>query len=518
MTVLNESSPKIDVPSSIPLFPHQQATLAEMVKCEKRRGTYVLDDAPGTGKSFSILALLLREKLKARSTVAKEKTLIVIPLSIHQQWLQYIETFSAELTVYSLMFLGDINKLHFDTSVLFDYDILLTTPSFYGILADTITSLGSKFRRVVIDEIDSMSFYIDKPITADTVWLVSASAKATQDCFYQEHARRHSIRCDPGFIKESIDLPAPKAFVHPCSDPYVDILHEITFEQDKKPLHALNFLPYKFDYAGNSPVSSAKMLIARAFQDYCIGLRTTKELLENLRKGLRNNTMLKAVYDVHAKQKLIYEMKIDELLEKLGTKDAIFCPLCCDNRPHIDLDCCKVKICTKCANGWLNDGCPFCTDPVDPEIIKTIPDPAVKEEDAQPKSNDVHSVTKIDRLQAILSEEMKRSGARILIFSEYPETFVPVRQLLTRMKIKYAELEGNQLLLDKNMTNYKVGRRPVLLVDAKNYGAGMNLEFTTAVVIMHRTSREEQIVGRANRCGRDPSLVLHVHTIVYTNE
>ena len=511
---LDKNSPRIDVPSNIPLFPHQQATLHAMVKSEKKqRGTFVLDDKPGTGKSFSLLALILRDKLKQLKTGNEQKTtLLVIPLSIHQQWLTYIQDFSDQLTVYSLMYLGDINRLHVDSSILFDYDILITTPSFYAPITEAVSSLSYTFHRAIIDEIDSVAFYMEKPVPAHTIWLVSASAKSTESGFYSEHAKKNSISCDPDFIRESITLPDPNTVIHRCRDPHVEILQRVTFQPDKRPLYALNYLPYKFEFLRTKSIPNTKSLVASTFHDLCLGLKATNEQLKFLKNGIRRNAAAKEMYDFHVKQKTLYEMKIEELLDAL---DDSQCPLCCtSDTPLIKLECCETSFCDPCVGIWKDVGCPVCMHPIkhtsDPEVSSSI-----SEANASSRSE---TEAKIQTLEKVLQEELQRDKPRILIFSDYSETFVPIRALLSRLGIKWAELEGNQIQLDRNMNHFRNGKRSVLLIDAKNYGSGMNMEHSTAIIIMHKSDREQQIIGRANRCGRDTKVPLHVHKIEYLNE
>src|SRR6478609_2854219 len=225
--VLDTSSPKLDVHAKIRLFPHQQSMVAKMIEMEStpRKNTFigVLKDPPGSGKSFPLLALMLYEKRQFGRT----QNLLVIPHNIHKQWLKYIEDFSDELQAMSLMYHGDITSLFYDARPLFEYDIIITTSTFYDMVTSTVRDIGAFFNRVVLDEIDSIAFFTMAQVPAQSVWLVSASAELTKSGVYMEYAKRNGIVCDPLFIKRSINLPPAIVEHHTCHNEYVDILKKV---------------------------------------------------------------------------------------------------------------------------------------------------------------------------------------------------------------------------------------------------------------------------------------------------
>jgi hypothetical protein len=56
------------------------------------------------------------------------------------------------------------------------------------------------------------------------------------------------------------------------------------------------------------------------------------------------------------------------------------------------------------------------------------------------------------------------------------------------------------------------------LLNAKNYGSGLNLQMTTDIIIYHKMSKdlENQVIGRGQRLGRTDAL--NVHYLYYENE
>jgi SNF2 family DNA or RNA helicase len=65
---------------------------------------------------------------------------------------------------------------------------------------------------------------------------------------------------------------------------------------------------------------------------------------------------------------------------------------------------------------------------------------------------------------------------------------------------------------------YKNNEISVLLMNARNFGAGINLENTDDIIVLHKMNHEleKQVIGRAQRLGRTGPL--RVWKLKYTNE
>jgi SNF2 family DNA or RNA helicase len=514
MVVLDASAPRLDVYSNVQLFPHQQALVHKMIELESspRKEVLVstLMDAPGTGKSFPLLAMILHEKRQFGST----QNLLVIPHNIHEQWLEYISRFSSELTARSLMYYGDINALFYDARALFNYDILITTSTFYTMVTDTVQQIGGWFHRVILDEIDSIAFFTKSAIPTQAVWLVSASADLTNQGAYAEVAKKNSIQCDPLFIKRSINLPPPIVEHHYCYNEYVPILQRGNLVQEMKAVYANDFTVFKFDYLRNESIDDARSLLSATFRNFSLAYQSTLDSIDTLQKG--------AQVQVYLQESLSNQIaKRDQLNIDLGNIMTLLskrkCPICCDNlveKSRVSTRCCSSIFCSDCMDAWIGKSqsprCPRCctkmtrADAV-PDNSPVAPPPPVS-----------GKKDKIPEFEEVIKKEKERENFRILVFSDYTGTFLKIYPILKKYNLAYAEIEGNQLTMSRAIEDYKSGAKPVLLVDSQAYGAGMNMELTTAVVIVHKTDREAQIIGRAQRLGRTDRL--HVHHLVYDNE
>lgn len=528
--ILDEQSPKLDVHSKIRLFPHQQALTAKMIEMETtpRKGTFVgvLTDPPGSGKSYSLLALILYEKKQ----FGKTQNLLVIPHNIHKQWIEYIKNFSDELQVKSLMYHGDITALFYDARVLSQYDILITTSTFYDMVTSTTRDIGVCFNRVIMDEIDSISFFTMTKIASQSVWLVSATADLTTSGAYLEYTKRNGIRCDPSFIKRSINLPPPSVTYHSCFNEYVDIMKNVLNSQEMKSVYAIDFTMFKFNYLRNEDaISTPKKLLSAKFRDDCLHLHSTIDALKLLELGAEYQTYLPQVVARQIEQKEKLQASVNKIIENVG---KTYCAMCCDrflspvmtvvdgqehnvDRPIGKTKCCRHSFCFSCLHKWIEKTprCPTCSNKLTGNDID-IESPS---NDVNKDSKDIKDIKdKMDNFEEILLAEVSKDNSRILVFSDLSGTFTHVQDILKKHNLPFAEIEGNQYTMDRAMADYKSGKRPILLVDSQSHGAGMNMEMTTAVIIMHETDREAQIVGRAQRLGRTDKL--RVHHLIYPSE
>lgn len=103
------------------------------------------------------------------------------------------------------------------------------------------------------------------------------------------------------------------------------------------------------------------------------------------------------------------------------------------------------------------------------------------------------------------------SHKKILIFSNFNESFTIIKKYLDEKQISYLELRGTKEKRDNTIDLYKTGNVNVLLLNTIHSGAGLNLQETTDIIMYHRLHdyQKTQVIGRANRIGR--KLFLNVH-------
>jgi SNF2 family DNA or RNA helicase len=111
---------------------------------------------------------------------------------------------------------------------------------------------------------------------------------------------------------------------------------------------------------------------------------------------------------------------------------------------------------------------------------------------------------KVDKIEEILNT-IDKTNDKILIFSDFSGSFKIVSKILDSNGIKYTELNGGNITdIDNAIHKYKQLDTSILMIDSASQGCGMNLEMTTCIIFLHKTSEllYNQIIGRAQRYGR----------------
>ena len=153
----------------------------------------------------------------------------------------------------------------------------------------------------------------------------------------------------------------------------------------------------------------------------------------------------------------------------------------------------------------------MCRTKLDIKTIKLI----VKSSENKSTKDTKQLPTKLDVLINFINTNKKR---RIMVFSEYDNTFLLLKNEFEKKDIKYSKLQGSSDRVSNIVDKFKNHEFQVLLLNAKNFGAGLNLQFTDNIFIFHRMNSdlENQVIGRAQRLGR--SEPLSIHYMCYQNE
>jgi hypothetical protein len=211
------------------------------------------------------------------------------------------------------------------------------------------------------------------------------------------------------------------------------------------------------------------------------------------------------------------EIKIASIQSRIATiQDRIkrakeqTCPICyCDVSSPSVTPCCQQLFCFPCLCESLKRvaACPLCRARIeDLKAVKVLGE----------KNTVVPTVTAPEKLKkpdAFLEFVRTHPDAKILMFSGYDATFSQLEDRLTEEKFNYATVNGSQARIAKLLREFNAGKYNILFLNARNMGAGLNIEAATHVVLYHKMSAEleHQIIGRAMRIGRSASLeVLHL--------
>ena len=238
-----------------------------------------------------------------------------------------------------------------------------------------------------------------------------------------------------------------------------------------------------------------------------------KKTLEYSTEALKNKA-------IEAQEQKIasIESRISAIQERLKRAKEQTCPICyCDLTNTAVTPCCQQLFCFACLCESLKRvaSCPLCRARID--NIKDIK--VLGESAAQPQPQEVPKTNSLLNKNDSFVKFMKENPtARVLMFSSYDASFTKLEDSLDAADIKYSMLNGSQLRIAKLLREFKAGKYNVLFLNARNMGAGLNIESATHVMLFHRMSAEleSQIIGRANRLGRTNSL--EVVYLIHDNE
>ena len=115
--------------------------------------------------------------------------------------------------------------------------------------------------------------------------------------------------------------------------------------------------------------------------------------------------------------------------------------------------------------------------------------------------------TKVEALIELL-EELKSSGHRVLVFSQFVKSFEIIKKQLDLKKITYFQLDGKTKAKNRleMCDSFNDGEKDIFLISLKAGGSGLNL--TGADVVIHfdpwwNPAIEAQATDRAHRIGQD---------------
>lgn len=204
---------------------------------------------------------------------------------------------------------------------------------------------------------------------------------------------------------------------------------------------------------------------------------------------------------------------IDKRLKSIKKECCLICAGPYDT-PAI-LDCCKNIFCLKCLLTSLkiaNNKCPYCRQIVQSNkqyhIISKESKVKIKENKKKIKKG-FSEMDKLDVLDHILDYIAKyNEKPRILIFSDYTQTFDKIIKNIAKVKLHYALLSGTPGHISNVINDYNNGDLNILFMNSQCYGSGLNLQETEYLILYHRMTLEleTQVIGRAQRYGRKKSL------------
>lgn len=475
--ILDENSPSIDTNlSTVKLWNHQKAMLARCKSIEENphyaetKTLYteryskkqnivqnskvaigIMNDIPGSGKTFVILALIALDRQHSLNV-------IVVPKNLMIQWKNALQTLFPASTGIKWIMCDTSNSyqmisgLYMKQSVFADYRIVLIDEMFIDSFA---LAYESPIHRLIIDEVDNIEGTMTQAIICKKLWFLSASySPYNNDTYKLPYKIDQSItsniicRCNPQFIQKSIKLADPISELIICDDSDIALFINVVPNDIIKSLHACNKAPLKkyieFLMSDDKTLSELaewyKIKLTLNIQNY-------KDELNNLINQINKETT-PFVQQALMKNHESIKIKSDKALDQL-------------NHLTINLSSFIAPDETKTKNYRL-----------------------------------IHDI--FIRIRS-------KPEQKWLIFNDDLEALFLLQKRLQDNNITNTMLDGgNMEKVASAIADYKDGNTQVLLLQAVSEGAGLNLENTSCVLFMQATNDHlvEQIVGRSQRYGR----------------
>jgi SNF2 family DNA or RNA helicase len=526
------------------LYPHQKTSVVNMEKLEKfKRITIenryscetefgILGDIPGYGKSYSIIALLLRDKMEwdcsqeyvknnirvfndsvriIQPSVKKriKTNLIVCPVSVMKQWSDYLSK-APSLSVFEIS-----TRKHVHNFEVGKHDVVLLNSTKFNEVID-IAGENTVWKRFIFDEAASITIPSMRNINFGFMWLVTA----TYDYIYSIKGNGHNflrnfirsipynflehfvVKNNDDFIRESFYMPPVETITHQCINPRVlSILRNHIDDETRTMISAGNIKGAITKLGGN--IFSTTNLIEIVKKRKAEKITACQQSLEFWEK--RDN---KKESDQWRERLVTLEAEMREIEDKYKNMLKDDCSICYDQLTnHTMVSCCQNIFCGNCIMKWLqtnHNTCPLCRHVIKPVDLSFIKNENDNEDDKKKLKN------KKDVVIDIINNCVARNR-KVILFSSYDETFDIIRSQLYENKIDFAELSGHRSVRESKLENFMKGELSVIFLNSRFNGAGINLQIADDIILYHKMAEglRKQVLGRALRIGRTDPLLVH---------
>lgn len=524
----------------------------------------IIGDPVGSGKSYVILGLVANQLKKTNNKellyttnlfslynnieneyIYKDINILIIPHNIFHQWKEYIK--NTKLKVKFIKTKKDLEKLKFEDEI-----IILVSSSIHNNFATIVNDNKYRFARVIYDEADSIKITSCKEIKANFYWFITSSIqnllmpngtyffrsydsdmitgikhtgfiKNTFVKLYNSTQHFHSkyifLRNSDELIKESFLIPDPIIYKIICKNPKIlNILNNIISNQIQRMINAGDIQNALKEI--DIQRSNEQNLIKLVANDIINELENKKIDLESIQKKYYKdiNKKNKDIEEINKEIKLL-EDKINDINNRLNNNNID--PITYEEiKNKVIINCCKQSFDFESITIYItqsnNPKCPMCRTNITKENLIIIDNNYLEDKE---QIIEEKNYNKEQHLDLILSNKIKEDS-RIIIFSEYNNTFEIIKILLNKNKLEYKEVKGSADVIKNILSWYKDSdkSKKILLLNAKYYGSGLNLENTTDIILYHKMNKEleKQVIGRAQRFGRTSSL--NIWELLYDNE
>jgi len=544
---MNDELKIIEQPEEIDikLYVHQLASVQKMEELEEKKFVQigranilytnmgVNGDITGYGKTLSMVTLVQRDRMnwdmntdheieyiktydnsmfKKQSCEKFKKintTLVLTSRSIIHQWIN-------EFSHSNLNFVAVTSNKAATAIRIEEYDVIITSSSFFNIVANKGQDMV--WKRFIFDEPTSVRVKSMTTVLAGFTWLVTATPgdiyknnRSLTRSYLHSIIGKHDFHYDilpyiivkntEEFIKASFVMPPTTTLYYNCHDKIYRAVRGLVSDRITKMIEARN--------------------IAGAIE--ALGGVQTDNIVELVRKN-KTIELEEIKSRIHIwtlrgdeEKRLEWCKKEQSLINQLAELDKRFgqifqdstCTICYEKLTDPIMEpTCQNVFCGTCLLSWLNtrSTCPLCRTIIDKSKLVYIKDKGGDEKKEEIKIEE----EKIQTKESVILKIIK-GGGKIIIFSDWYESFSTIYSLLLTHNIKYSELYGTSQTREKQLELFRNGNVNVIFVNSISDSCGINMQNATDIILYHQMSESArtQIIGRANRIGRDKPLTVH---------
>ena len=428
-------------------------------------------------------------------------TLVLANGSIRRQWIK-------ELTQANcLRFLLIDNVRRLTCFVPAEIDVAIISNTVYK----KIVEMGYLWRRFIYDEADSYTFSGMSLLHASFTWLVTATWE-TLDRFSRAGRIAHNapaIRKILGgaplwqfvvCVPSQLGLPAIEQHMHICR-------------------HAVSIASVVAGYIEPDVMMQIETGDIQGAIQALGGDASTTNIVDLIRSRLERSLQEAQLRLQFNRNPEVWRLRVEQLERDIGLVNERFqsiltdeqCSVCMESFSNPILTPCHHVFCFQCIVPWFQHQhtCPQCRTPLRPEQVTTlgIPQDGKQEEISEHVPATHTTYTRMEHMERLLSQ--RSPDQRILIFSEHDSALNTIQAVLSNHP--YALLRGHSSSRAMNIEQFKSGDRPILLLNSRMNGAGIDLPETTDVILFHSMPHalETQAIGRGQRLGRTSPLRVH---------
>jgi len=500
----------------------------------------IYGDITGYGKTATVIGTIIRDKMEwneselyihksyimhygegrilATENIKYEKincNLILVSQTLIKQW-------ETELSSTNLQYHVIGTKKQVISCNPSDYDVLIISPSMYNFFMahhNGRTPYPFAWKRFIFDEPQCTSISAMKPVMAGFNWFITATPhlmlnkSRNRNSFLANmfHFGLHRqifdaliIKNDDEFVRQSYQLPETFHKYHETYQPLYNIVRGIASEAVTKMLEADN-IQGAIKLLGGSTEGITQSNIFELLR---------KRKIDELKEIELKITIYSERADIPKKNKWcckerFIRQQLENLNQRINDIASNTCVICTEKctKPVMISGCCHL-FCGGCILQWLKTkpSCPSCRNETNSNelIYIDISNTSPSKEPPPPKKL-------FTKQQTLINIITKKPTGKFIIFSGFEETFINIRTLLKYENISYGEISGKKDARENTIDDFKNGSMSVLFLNSINSGDGLNLQEVTDIILYHGMSSglETQILGRANRIGRNINLSVH---------